>query len=69
MDVKNLNREELVELKERYYTGLLDRKGESPSYGELAAIDDLVDDDTIFEVYAGVDFVEDDFFCSCGVSG
>jgi len=64
MDVRHLNRNEIVELKERYLIDLMDRKGETPSYGELDAVDDLIDDETIFEVFSGVNFVEEDFFCN-----
>ena len=66
MTVYDLNREQLTELKQSYYTQLLDERGESPSYGELADIDDYVSDEEIFDAYAGTDFVPDDFFCSAG---
>jgi len=56
MNVKELNREQLIILKGRY----LD-KDEDISYGELAAADELVLDETIFEEYDGVEFVEEDF--------
>lgn len=67
MTVRELSREELVELKQRYYTEKLDRLGESPSYGELADIDELVTDEEVYEEYGDVDFVPDDFFTNtCG---
>lgn len=59
MTVKELTRDELIELKQRYYTDKID---ENPSYGELADIDALVSDEAVFEEYADVDFVKDDFF-------
>ena len=62
MKVTELTRDELTELKTRYYSDLLDRRGETPSYGELSAIDELVTDEEIYEEYADVDFVKDDFF-------
>lgn len=65
MDVKELSREQLVELKQNYLTELADkRNGEGVSYGELANADELVTDEEIFLFYAGVDFVSEDFFCS-----
>ena len=66
MTVRELSREELLELKSRYYTELLDRKGESPSYGELAQVETLVSDEEVYEEYDGIDFVKEDFFCNGG---
>ena len=62
MKVSELNREELLELKQRYFTETGDFEDGSPSYEELAEIDFIVDDDEIYEEYADVDFVKDDFF-------
>ena len=62
MKVTELTRDELTELKTRYYSDLLDRRGETPSYGELSAIDELVTDEEVYQEYADVDFVEEDFF-------
>ena len=66
MTVYELNRDQLTELKQNYYTQLLDERGESPSWGELANIDDYVSDETIQDVYFYDNFVNDDFFCSAG---
>jgi hypothetical protein len=60
MKVTELNREQLTELKQRYYT----EKNESVSYGELADIDSIVTDNEIFEEYNGIEFTEEDFFSS-----
>ncbi len=60
MKVQELNRVQLEELKQRYYT----EKNENVSYGELADIDNIVSDKEIFEEYEGVEFTEDDFFSS-----
>lgn len=65
MTVYELNRDQLEELKQRYY---MDHVNENPSYGELAEIDDLVSDEEVYEEYAGTDFVVDDFFSSAGLS-
>ena len=62
MKVTELSRDELTELKTRYYSDLLDQRGETPSYGELSAIDELVTDEEVYQEYADVDFVKEDFF-------
>ena len=64
MDVKSLSREELTELKQDYYTELLDNDGKCPSSGELMRIDEIVSDETVYQEYAGTEFVEEDFMCS-----
>lgn len=61
MGVRELNREELIELKQNYYCNEL---GNNASYGELADIDNIVTDEEIFNFYDYVDFVKDDFFCN-----
>lgn len=58
MNVHELNREQLIQLKQRY----LDEKQGSISYGELAAADQLVTDEEIFKAYGHITFVEEDFF-------
>lgn len=60
MKVTELSRDELTELKERYYM----ERNDNVSYGELAAIDELVSDKEIFEEYSDICFVKDDFFCN-----
>lgn len=72
MNVRDLTREQLTELKQNYLTTLADSGQfaeimgvdyDEPSMGDLANADEIVPDDVIFENYDGVDFVEDDF-CS-----
>ncbi len=58
MNVKELNRAQLLQLKANYYE---DRHPDGVSYGELADVDSLVTDDEVIEAYSGVTFVEDDF--------
>ena len=60
MTVKELSREQLTELKQSYYCNEV-REGECVSYGELAAIDELVSDEEVFDFYDGTYFVDDDF--------
>ena len=61
LSVYDLNRDQLQELKQRYYA---DKTGEDLSYEELAFIDDYVTDSEVYEEYAGTSFTNDDFFCS-----
>lgn len=61
MSVKELNREQLTELKQNYYCNVL---GNNVSYGELADIDNLVSDNEIFEEYEHITFVAEDFLCN-----
>lgn len=60
MKIEDLTREQLIELKERYYT----ERNENVSYGELADVDNLVSDNEIFEEYGHITFVEEDFLCN-----
>lgn len=57
MDVRELNREQLIQLKQN----LLCEREPNVSYGELAAADELITDAEVFEQYAGTSFVEEDF--------
>ena len=61
MRIEELTREQLAQVKGRYYTEKQAEKGEGVSYGELVSIDDLVTDAEIFAAFGGVDFVPDDF--------
>lgn len=76
MDVRDLSREQLVELKCDYMTELtnegifaeiMNRDYDSPSYWDLANADEFVSDEVIFEHYSGTDFVNDDFFCTADI--
>ena len=63
--VKELTRDQLVELKKNYLTQKMDENGEFPSYGELAEVDQTITDDEIFEEYEGIMFSDDDLLCYC----
>lgn len=63
MKVTELTRDELTELKQRYFAETGDHDGE-PSYEELAEIDLIINDEEVFEEYADVEFTKDDFFCN-----
>ena len=76
MDVRDLTREQLIELKQDYmaelvnegtFAEVMNRDYNEPSYGDLADADEIISDDLIFDHYAGTDFVNDDFFCSANI--
>ena len=59
MTVRELNRDQLQQLKLNYYThgGVVDI-----SYEDAADIDNIISDEEIYAEYAGIVFVPDDFF-------
>ena len=61
MTVRELNREQLDELKQRYIIDTV----ENPSWRELADTDSITDE-VVFEEYEHFVFTNDDFFCTCG---
>lgn len=61
MDAKELNRNQLVELKQSCLEEVL---GKEPTWDDLALADEIVSDDYVFEKESGTDFSEDDFLCS-----
>jgi hypothetical protein len=56
--VRELTRDELIQLKQHVYNIL----NPSVSYGELAAVDELISDEEVYKMFASVAFVDDDFF-------
>ena len=59
MIIEELTASQREQLKE---TVLEDVLGHEPSYGEIAWADDIVSDEYIEEEFAGVNFVEEDFW-------
>ena len=59
MEIDNLTASQREELK---ISVLEDVLGYQPSWGEIAAADEIVSDEYIEEVFAGVNFVEEDFW-------
>lgn len=57
MELKDLNKEQIIQLKQRLYC----EKNENVSYGELAEIDNLVSDEELKEEYGDIYFVDEDF--------
>ena len=77
MDITELSREQLIELKEYYmielsnegnYAEVMGVSWDAPSMGEIINIDKLIPDDVIIEHYAGYTFSDDDFFCSAKIA-
>lgn len=70
MEVRELNKEQMLELKQNYltqladegsYAEILDCDHDEPSYWDLAHADEIVPDDVVYRAYEGVCFVPDDF--------
>lgn len=57
MDVMDLTREQLEQLKVNYYS----ERHEYMSWADVLIINSLVSDEEIFEEYAGMTFTEEDF--------
>lgn len=61
MSVYELNREQLIELKQNYICEQNELKGEPTYWSDMAEADDLVTDEEIYENYGGYSFTADDF--------
>lgn len=70
MDVRDLSREQLIQLKQAYLTDLANegtfaevvgRDYDEPSYGDLADADDIVPDEVVFRQWENTNFIEEDF--------
>lgn len=61
MTIRELTREQLQQVKGHYLTRKRDEAGAGISWGELAAADELVTDEEIFEAYSDTEFTEGDF--------
>lgn len=61
MTVQELNRAQLVQVKQHYLTMKGDEAGQGVSYGELAEADLLITDAEIFDAYSNTEFTEGDF--------
>ena len=57
MKFKDLNREQIEQIKQRYYC----EKNKNASYGDLVNIDNLVSDEEIEQEFGDRFFVEEDF--------
>lgn len=61
MDIRELNREQLAQVKQYYYTQKMEEQGELVYWSDLANIDELVSDEEIFEEMGYITFCEGDF--------
>lgn len=62
MNVKELNRKELLELKQKIFLATQDN---APIYwSDLAYINEIISDKEVFKRYEGVSFTKEDFFCN-----
>lgn len=69
MTVRELNQEQYKELCQDYITRFwtdYENGITSPSCHDLTHADELVAEDVIYRYYDGIEFTEDDFFCSKG---
>lgn len=64
MTVYDLNRDQLAELKQRYW--IEEHNGEQPDYYTLANIDEIVTNKEVQDAYYYDSFTNDDFFCTAG---
>jgi len=62
MTIKDLTRDQLIQLKQRQLISRSEGMPEGPSWGELADADLLISDAELEDIFGGVDFCEDDFF-------
>ena len=65
MTVTELNRGQLIQLKQLYLEDYLNNwadENESISYNDITNADEIIPDETIFEVYEGTLFTKDDFW-------
>ena len=65
MEMKDLTKGQLAELKIKYLDELLMKEeNRNISYGEMAFIDDIIEDDDedFINEFSGYSFVNDDFF-------
>lgn len=65
MELAELSREQIIELKEHILCQ--DKEAEGVSYGELLDADELIPDSRVKEEYSGTIFSEDDFFCTAAL--
>ena len=66
MNVHDLTRDQLVELKEQYLVDWYDSYDQHPSYQELADADSIIPDGLVYDYFDGIEFTADDFVCTAG---
>lgn len=61
MTVYELNREQIIQLKESILIERMNLDGDTPSWFELADVDNIVSDEDVQERYSGTEFYISDF--------
>lgn len=61
MRLKELNDEQMLQLKQSILEARNEARGEGTSYGELSMADNLVSDEDLADWYDGTEFSEGDF--------
>lgn len=62
MTVQELNRDQLVQLKQDMLIERMDAEGDWPSWGEMADADSLISDEDVQRKFAGTVFTTGDFW-------
>lgn len=62
MTVQELNRDQLVQLKQGMLIERMDAEGDWPSWGEMADADSLISDEDVQREFAGTVFTTGDFW-------
>ena len=62
MSVEELDRNQLIQIKQQMLMERMDEEGVSSSWGEFAEADYLITDEEVQQEYAGTDFVTADFW-------
>lgn len=61
MTVRELNRDQMIQLKQNYIIEKNAKRNKPVFYTDLSWVDDIIDDDLMFDIYGSVEFSEDDF--------
>lgn len=59
--VRDLNREQMTQLKRYYWNDKRIREGKKVTFADFEIIDELVTDEEIYQAYKSLSFTEDDF--------
>lgn len=62
MTVHELNRDQLIQLKQGMLMERMDAEGDWPSWGQMVDADSLISDEDVQSVLAGTIFTMDDFW-------
>ena len=68
MNVRELTRDQLEELKSRMICERNEERGGGMSWYEIVHVNSLISDEEVFRRYAGFIFFDDDFYCTAGAT-